>query len=646
MKTILPLGILAFLAACGSPAPPATAESQPDGSVAAPDTGPPAVRISDPNLDGCVREALGVTSERPLTSADLGRLKDLQCRNRAVGSLEGLEHATALEHLSLWENAIEDISELTALTRLSSLQLGGNQIEDIAPISGLTRLRRLGLSINRIDDLQALSGLEALEWLTLDHNDIDSDDLAAIAGLPRLRWLTLEHTRARSAQALEPLTKRGCRIYTGLASVRPTPDTDVLPDVLRHFRQTASKGRLVPRPKAGGEVAFVYEVDGKAHETFAEYGGAVTLVRGQVRYQGVAIGDLTAGVCRGAYSRTCEISIGRKLGVGRAGAEGAPIYSVALRLHRPVPLAMEQDSAAKNEELVPYTLASPNQFDAGSCLFMSNTGAMEILMNQLAPLEEVQYQGQTDLSERYLMNASSLVPQSVAPYAITDSLYTYNHFHGSLLNADYPFTAGFVMTTSSGGIRSATGDEEGAEFSCRYNWINELPDGWRQMLVPTPDADRTLIFVDPKLDKNSVWRVGIAEKDVVERIKWELRTKNAPVIVIYNHFLYWHASIVVGYDDTANTHGCPMVESMLEHFESKGADGYVARVRDHMARQGGCSKQGVFLVRDSIYEGGDDEPEYRYASNTEKEKYSKRIVKRSYNWVTYVGNHAYTVHRK
>ena len=31
--------------------------------------------------------------------------------------------------------------------------------------------------------------------------------------------------------------------------------------------------------------------------------------------------------------------------------------------------------------------------------------------------------------------------------------------------------------------------------------------------------------------------------------KHELDTKHAPVILIYNHYLYWHANVIVGYDD-------------------------------------------------------------------------------------------------
>ena len=135
--------------------------------------------------------------------------------------------------------------------------------------------------------------------------------------------------------------------------------------------------------------------------------------------------------------------------------------------------------------------------------------------------------------------------------------------------------------------------------------------------------------------------------DVVERIKWELRSKNAPVIVVYNHYLYWHADIVVGYDDSVATTGCPMVDSSLKYYTSKNATSYVEKINKHKKAQGGCGNAGIFYVRDSIYDGGAEEKTYTYSTSPAySDKYSKRIIKRSYNWVKYLANHAYTVHRR
>ena len=151
----------------------------------------------------------------------------------------------------------------------------------------------------------------------------------------------------------------------------------------------------------------------------------------------------------------------------------------------------------------------------------------------------------------------------------------------------------------------------------------------------------TLLFVDPDLNNNSIWATGLIDYDVIERIKYELRTKNAPVILIHNYYLYWHAAIIVGYDDTVET-GCGIVTNSLSYFEQEGQTGYVNDIEDHMEDLGGCSEQGIFYVRDSIYDG-DDEPTFDYGPWSDL--YSDRIIEYTYNWALFMGNHAYSMHR-
>jgi hypothetical protein len=131
----------------------------------------------------------------------------------------------------------------------------------------------------------------------------------------------------------------------------------------------------------------------------------------------------------------------------------------------------------------------------------------------------------------------------------------------------------------------------------------------------------------------------------IERIKYQLRTRRAPVIVIYNHYLYWHADIVVGYDDSVYTGGCSMVESSMDYFDEQGAGSYTTKIEAHMRDIGECSDYGIFYVRDSIYDGTSDEEMYTYDDGF-TERYSQRIIERSYNWVKYLGNHAYGIHRQ
>jgi hypothetical protein len=166
------------------------------------------------------------------------------------------------------------------------------------------------------------------------------------------------------------------------------------------------------------------------------------------------------------------------------------------------------------------------------------------------------------------------------------------------------------------------------------------------MLAPTPEVERTVIFVDPQRNDDSVWAVALMNDDHVERIKTELRTRNAPVIVVYNHYLYWHSNLVVGYDDTVETGGCPMVEDSVAYFLENNAKAYANRIRAHQTELGGCTTRGVFHVRDSIYDGTASEPMYQYnPAIATRERYSQRIIELDYNWVKFLSNHAYVFHR-
>ena len=47
------------------------------------------------------------------------------------------------------------------------------------------------------------------------------------------------------------------------------------------------------------------------------------------------------------------------------------------------------------------------------------------------------------------------------------------------------------------------------------------------------------------------------------------------------------------------------------------------------------------------FDGGAEEETYVYSTSLSySDKYSRRIIKRSYDWVKYLANHAYTVHRR
>lgn len=643
------------IAACGS------SDSGGSGVVTAPTTAPtdgvdaqaPAqpneAKFADAKFEACVRAALG-QADGPVMSTTMEGLTALSCVDAQLTSIAGLELATNLTDLALFENAIVDLAPLAKLTKLVSLGLGKNAITDVTPLAGLTALEKLDLAINQLSDIAPLKGLAALRWLHLDHNALDDAALETLASLTKLSWLTAEYNRFSATGNVKKTVTTG-DVYASVA-VGETP---------------VAKGGAPARALRGGVLRVASSADGRAelryvtatgaHPVRAEYDGVLELRGGVLHHVAkggdVVVGEVKAGramLCEGAHADACEVHLGLKTDGRHPGFAAEPVVSLSLRtVGAATPpegryFVREGEIAASLNALDKFVLASPNQFDAGSCLFMSNTGAMEILVNQHTK-ETITPNGPTDLSERFFMNAADLVPAKTSPYATTDALYAFNALGGALLNRDYPFMMDYVITDANGNHTRAKQGDTGAELSCWPNWDNELPTDWKTRLMPTPKAERTLIFVEPTRSKNAVWSVALMTDETIDRIKYELRTRNAPVIVVYNHYLYWHANIIIGYDDNADAGDCPMVRDSIAYYKTKNSAAYATKIESWMASQGGCKTKGVFYVRDSIYDGTTADPVYTYRDGV-KEHYSKRVIKHEYDWVKYLANHSYTFHRQ
>ncbi len=595
----------------------------------------------DPALAACVEAAAGV-GPGELTTRDASAVTALYCPDAGISDLTGLERLTNLTRLSVWENQVTDLSPLSGLTSLTEVQAGFNDLADLTPLAALTGLTRLGLAQNRIASVDSLAGLVQLKHLNLDKNAIS--ELAPLASLTDLTWLSIEDNAFTEDAVLDTLAAAGTEVYTGFQSAKrlgvprlPAVDTGcVRPAMEAHV---AADGRLTHSAVCGGRSLPVRAEDGG--RLFVE-DGIIQWTRDDLR---AAVGRLVDG--RPVWHAPGE---GCTLLFSNATSAGAPALSwarpvITTRLQCPTDKHVFKDGVdsrafALESELLP----SPNQFDAGSCLFMATTGAVEILLNQHvdgAPSSE----GDTDLSERWLLNAYMDVP--IFAYFITDLFATFNHFTQALPNTDFRFTADYVVEDAEGNIERVPAGTEDSFLSCRVNWLYELDEAWQDTAVDVPEVGRTLVFVDPDLDDNSIWNVGIMDGDVVERIKHELVTKNAPVLLVYNHYLYWHATLIVGYDDEADAGDCPFVRDAIDYYREQGADAYATKIEAAMTAQGGCSTTGVFYVRDSIYTGGASEADYTY--NTDPavvDKYSKTVVTHEYDWARYLGNHAYTLHRR
>ena len=171
------------------------------------------VSIPDTNLALLVRDALGLAPNASITKSGLQKLNILRYRTGQGGvitNLTGLEHATKLVQLSLWDNQIQDVSPLAELTQLQWLRLQNNQITDITPLATLTQLRQLHLWGNQIRDIRSLRGLTKLESLWLENNQIR--DISPLAGLTQLTDLKLNGNPIQDMSPLRTLLNQNPKL--------------------------------------------------------------------------------------------------------------------------------------------------------------------------------------------------------------------------------------------------------------------------------------------------------------------------------------------------------------------------------------------------------------------------------------------------
>ncbi len=315
-------------------------------------------------------------------------------------------------------------------------------------------------------------------------------------------------------------------------------------------------------------------------------------------------------------------------------------------------------------KLLPFIMRAPDQDEAGSCLYMSLTGIAEWWLHKLDPALSLDPDGPGDLSERYLMNLAGLDESGngVENWK-TDSIFLFNwNSHKSVLNKSYRFTKDWYTTDAQGNYSSADPNAEGAQFGTSFNWIDQrktITTGF----VKVPTFERQVIFADPASDQ---WNVGVTPADIVEQVKEALVENEAPVLVIYNHFAYWHAVMIVGYTDDHDAGNCNFVERTRKYMKEEppklraeaAKEGVAPEEKDRLlkratklentsikleasyASRGGCHNQGMFYVRDSIY-ADPEGPVYDYNTSTQGDEtfYSKTIILHEYDWLRYLANH-------
>jgi Leucine-rich repeat (LRR) protein len=163
-----------------------------------------AQQITDGNLKDCIAAAAGKSFDS-LSGRELLEITVLECPEKDIASISGIENLANLVELSLNDNRIADISPLAGLDRLTKLNLWHNRIVDISPLAGLKQLKELYLWENQIEDIRPLAKLDMLEELLLGDNRII--DIGPLAGLTRLDYLEIFNNRITDITPLKGLTR-------------------------------------------------------------------------------------------------------------------------------------------------------------------------------------------------------------------------------------------------------------------------------------------------------------------------------------------------------------------------------------------------------------------------------------------------------
>ncbi len=174
--------------------------------------------ISDSSLMSCI-SSLDIRYTFELT--------ELDCSDRGITSLSGIEQFTKLSVVRLDDNNIADFSPLQDLAQLRGLYIernelaslstlinieglavlhvGFNAISDLAPIIGMKNLFVLDMPGNNIVDLAPIAELTNMAFITADDNSIS--DLSPLVGLRNIKQIYMSNNLIKDLTPLSRLTK-------------------------------------------------------------------------------------------------------------------------------------------------------------------------------------------------------------------------------------------------------------------------------------------------------------------------------------------------------------------------------------------------------------------------------------------------------
>ncbi len=274
------------------------------------------VNIPDANLRAKVNAHLGKAPNAEITRAEMETLEWLIAKYANIRNLEGLQFATNLYYLSLWDNEVSDLSPLAGLTNIKTLSLSKNDISDLSPLAGMTKMQNLGLwrnaisdisplvemkwiymidlSDNEISDISPLAGLTNMEHLSLDYNAIL--DISPLAGMTRMKSLSLSNNVISDLSALAGLTNMEYLSldYNAISDISPLEGMTQMKYLFLNDNEVSDISPLARMTKMGelyGSVSGVLDLSHNAISDLSSLAGMTNLGALDLSYN--AISDLS-----------------------------------------------------------------------------------------------------------------------------------------------------------------------------------------------------------------------------------------------------------------------------------------------------------------------------------------------------------------
>ena len=139
--------------------------------------------------------------------SSLQNLESLEISGVSLSSdaMAAIASPSSLQHLSLTDCGISDISPLGNLLNLKTLDLSNNSIRDLSSLSGLSMLEEIILPYNAVDSISCLASLPSLRKLDVSYNSLTS--IASIGTCVNLEWLDISRNKVSDLTAVGNLSK-------------------------------------------------------------------------------------------------------------------------------------------------------------------------------------------------------------------------------------------------------------------------------------------------------------------------------------------------------------------------------------------------------------------------------------------------------